>query len=394
MSPQLNFLYREDLWFQIGELIEDLIILVRDCFFITNTKKFNIWSLFGKNLYLFLGKFSETQRELLPQISYIVLAIGVIRFQSLYEEEKLIFIENEIDVNKNIFKSNLALILLFQEIIMIYRTLSTNDLILATRMSKVLFKKIITSEKIKKFFLIIFKKNLTLRKDIYIEKKNFKEKAGKENHQINLFPKIFISKYNSNYDFNSLKYIDVFSSKFSKTKIRTPFLTLNQIFIFHHGKSRFFDLEKRQWYGNYIYKISVGEKIETIFLLNLKEKEYGSKEKSGKISSFYKRFFLNFFNFSYRKKIRWSKLSKKINGKSSFFEKLTNSIFISFQNKFILNQERQILSIFSTKAQEIFFNNKNPKNCSFYVQEILNKLSFLKRKILIEKQETTNQDLF
>ena len=120
MTIKLNFLFREDLWFQIGELIEDLVILVRDCFFVKNTKNYNIWSLFGKNLCSFLYKFSDTQRELLPQMSSIVLTIGVVRFQSLYEEEKLILIENEIHVNKKTFRSNMTLILLFQEIICRY----------------------------------------------------------------------------------------------------------------------------------------------------------------------------------------------------------------------------------------------------------------------------------
>ena len=179
MTIKLNFLFREDLWFQIGELIEDLVILVRDCFFVKNIKNYNIWSLFGKNLCSFLYKFSDTQRELLPQMSSIVLTIGVVRFQSLYEEEKLILIENEIHVNKKTFRSNMTLILLFQEIISIYKTLSIKDFILAIRMYKVLFKKISMSEKIKKFILIIFQKTLTLEYDNNTKKKKFKRKSRK-----------------------------------------------------------------------------------------------------------------------------------------------------------------------------------------------------------------------
>jgi len=394
MTIKLNFLFREDLWFQIGELIEDLVILVRDCFFVKNIKNYNIWSLFGKNLCSFLYKFSDTQRELLPQMSSIVLTIGVVRFQSLYEEEKLILIENEIHVNKKTFRSNMTLILLFQEIISIYKTLSIKDFILAIRMYKVLFKKISMSEKIKKFILIIFQKTLTLEYDNNTKKKNLKEKVGKVSCPTSLFSKIFISKYNFNCDFNLLKYMGLYISKFSYKKIKTTIPNLKQIFLFKNGKPSFFDLEKKQWYDNYIYKISTREKIESIFLLDLKHNSYGSKEKSGKTLSFYKRFFFNFLNFSYRKNLRWSKLSKKIGGKNSFFEKLTNSFFIPFHNKLTLNQERQLISIFPIKTQEIFLKNKNPKNYSFYVQEILNKLSFVKRNILIEKEETKNPNLF
>ena len=394
MTIKLNFLFREDLWFQIGELIEDLVILVRDCFFVNNTKNYSIWSLFGKNLCSFLYKFSDTQRELLPQMSSIVLTIGVIRFQSLYEEEKLIFIENEIHVNKKTFRRNMALIFLVQEIISIYKTLSINDFNLTIRMYKVLLKKIFMSEKIKKVILIIFQKNLTLEYDNKKKKKNLKEKVGKASYQTSLFSKVFISKYNFNYDFNLLKYTGLYISKFSYKKIKTTIPNLKQIFLFNYGKLSFFDLEKKQWYDNYIYKISTREKMESIFLLDLKDSSYGTKEKSGKTLSFYKRFFFNFLNFSYRKNLRWSKLSKKIGGKNSFFEKLTNSFFISFHNKLTLNQERQLISIFPIKTKEIFLKNKNPKNYSFYVQEILNKLSFLKSKILIKKQKTKNSNLF
>ena len=116
MSLGLSLVYKEDLWFQIGELIEDLVILVKDCFFIHNTQKDNIWNLFGKNLFFFHGKFTNSEKELLPQSSFLVLTIGVLRFHALYNEEKLVFIENEIHKNKSIFKNNKVILLLFQEI--------------------------------------------------------------------------------------------------------------------------------------------------------------------------------------------------------------------------------------------------------------------------------------
>ena len=46
MSLGLSTIYKEDLWFQMGELIEDLVILVKDCFFIHTTQNDNIWTKF------------------------------------------------------------------------------------------------------------------------------------------------------------------------------------------------------------------------------------------------------------------------------------------------------------------------------------------------------------
>ena len=381
MSLGLSLVYKEDLWFQIGELIEDLVILVKDCFFIHNTQKDNIWNLFGKNLFFFHGKFTNSEKELLPQSSFLVLTIGVLRFHALYNEEKLVFIENEIHKNKSIFKNNKVIILLFQEIIIIYSTLSIKDRILHTRLYKVLWTKIITSDKIKKFILIIAEKNLNLGKNIFTEKKKKKKNVNK----INLFERFFVSKYDSKYGVHFLKYFDVPTRQFFFKKIKTLCQLLKQSLVFHDEKTDFLDLEKRELYDNYIFKISTYGKLNSIRTNTFEDHEHIFKQKSVEFYLFYQKFFFKFFTFSYKQNLRWSKVSKKINGKNFFFQKLADSILSQFSSKLVLNQERQLISIFQKKGLDNFLKKKTPERYIFSVQEILNKLFIMKQKLLGRK---------
>jgi hypothetical protein len=75
-------------------------------------------------------------------------------------------------------------------------------------------------------------------------------------------------------------------------------------------------------------------------------------------------------------------VSKKINGKNFFFEKLSVSILTQFSGKLVLNQERQLISIFQKKCLENFLTKKTPERYIFIVQEILNKLFIMKQKLL------------
>lgn len=204
-----------------------------------------IWQKF----IFFHGKFTNPEKELLPQSSFLVLTIGVVRFHALYNEEKLVFIENEIHKNKSIFKDNKAIVLLFQEIIVIYPTLSIKDRILNARLHKVLSTKIITSDKIKKFILIIAEKNLNFRENIFTEKRRRRRKVNK----INLFERFFVSKYDNKYGVHFLKYFDVSTHQFFLKKIKTLCQRLKQNLIFHDEKPDFLDLEKREWYDSYIF---------------------------------------------------------------------------------------------------------------------------------------------
>lgn len=100
---------------------------------------------------------------------------------------------------------------------------------------------------------------------------------------------------------------------------------------------------------------------------------------------FIKNFFFKFFTFSYKQNLRWSKMSKKINGKNLFFEKLADSNLTQFSSKLVLNQERQLISIFQKKGLDNFLKKKTPERYIFSVQEILNKLSIMKQKFLGRK---------
>lgn len=385
MSLRLSFVYKEDLWFQIGELIEDLVILVKDCFFIHNTQKDNIWNLFGKNLFFFHGKFTDIEKELLPKTQFLVLTISVVRFHTLYNEEKLVFIENEIYKNKSIFKNNNAIIMLFQEIVVIYSTLSIKDRIFHTRLHKVLWTKIITSDKIKKFILIIAEKNLNLVENIFTRKKNFQEKKRKKFNKINLFERFFLSKYDSKYGMHFLKYFDVPTRQFFFKIIKTLCQLPRPCLVFHNEKPDFFDLEKQEWYDDYIFKVSTYGKLGSTRLNTFKDREHIFKQKSVKIHLFYQKFFFNFSNFSYKQNLRCSKVSKKINGKIFFFEKLANNVVTQSSSQLILNQERQLISIFQKKDLDYFLVKKTPERYIFSIQKILNKLSIMKQKLFGKK---------
>lgn len=333
-------------------------------------------------IYFFSMVNSPTpEKELLPQSSFLVLTIGVVRFHALYNEEKLVFIENEIHKNKSIFKDNKAIVLLFQEIIVIYPTLSIKDRILNARLHKVLSTKIITSDKIKKFILIIAEKNLNFRENIFTEKRRRRRKVNK----INLFERFFVSKYDNKYGVHFLKYFDVSTHQFFLKKIKTLCQRLKQNLIFHDEKPDFLDLEKREWYDSYIFKISTYGKPDSIHPTTFEDHEHIFKQKNVKPHLFYQKFFFKFFTFSYKQNLRWSKMSKKINGKNLFFEKLADSNLTQFSSKLVLNQERQLISIFQKKGLDNFLKKKTPERYIFSVQEILNKLSIMKQKFLGRK---------
>ena len=78
-------------------------------------------------------------------------------------------------------------------------------------------------------------------------------------------------------------------------------------------------------------------------------------------------------------------MSKKINGKNFFFQKLADSILSQFSSKLVLNQERQLISIFQKKGLDNFLKKKTPERYIFSVQEILNKLFIMKQKLLGRK---------
>jgi hypothetical protein len=168
-------------------------------------------------------------------------------------------------------------------------------------------------------------------------------------------------------------------------KIKTLGPLLKQNWVFHDEKPNFLDLEKREWYNSYIFKISTYEKPDSIRPNTFNNHEHMFKQKSVKFHLFYQKFFFNFFTFSYHQNLRWSKVSKKINGKNLFFEKLADSILTQSSSKLVLNQERQLILIFQKKGLDNFLKKKTPERYIFSVQEILNKLFIMKQKLLGRK---------
>lgn len=113
-------------------------------------------------------------------------------------------------------------------------------------------------------------------------------------------------------------------------------------------------MEKREWYDSYIFKISTYGKPDSIHPTTFEDHEHIFKQKNVKPHLFYQKFFFKFFTFSYKQNLRWSKMSKKINGKNLFFEKLADSNLTQFSSKLVLNQERQLISIFQKKGLDNF----------------------------------------
>ena len=175
MATKLCLVYCENLWFQVGELIQDLIILIKNCFFIDVKELNNIWNLFGKDLYLFFKKFTRAELDLLPKISPLILLMGVLRFQPLYNEDKLGILECEIQNNSNIFGNNMAIILFFRELFSIYKTVFSENLTLNLRLQRLLSKKIQSKSSITSFLTFVFLKNTNL---IDIQRAEKKKKKG------------------------------------------------------------------------------------------------------------------------------------------------------------------------------------------------------------------------
>ena len=110
MKTNLSFLYYEELWYQVGDLIQELIMLVKNCFYI-EIKKNNLWNLYRKDLFAFTNKFTNFDKEVLPKISFTVLIIGATRFIASFNEDKIVFLEEEIYKNRSNIYNNFPTIL-------------------------------------------------------------------------------------------------------------------------------------------------------------------------------------------------------------------------------------------------------------------------------------------
>lgn len=138
------------------------------------------------------------------------------------------------------------------------------------------------------------------------------------------------------------------------------------------------DLEKIDWVFNYALKtlnFSIfwgGKTLKNIYDLG---------QKNNYERRFYKEFIENLTKYSYRTNLRWSFLSKHLNGSKNFVEKLAFYFLVDSPGQMFLNQERQIISLVRYSAVNNLFRTNNLRDRSFEIQNTLNKLFLMKMKL-------------
>lgn len=375
MNSNLGHFYYDELWFQIGELIQELIILAKNCFFIENNGKKTIWTLFGRDLFEFFKKFTDLEKEILPKTSSAIFTIGATRFQKSYNEDKLLLIEEELYKNVNPLGNNLAIILFLQELKHIYSTLYDENSTQIFILNRILLKKIIFSNRIKKLLTIFSQIFFTCGRINGLREKIKLRNTLKESNFNRAYIKKVFSPYRKIFPFlNKMKYL--FSSKINKWQK----INLRAIVISHNCQPKVLQLDKEDWFFNYSYKTLKYKTINQKFLQNQALPKNISGKKNYDLSCFYQHFFSKICVLSNKINFRLSKLSKKLNGNKIFIEKLLQYNLYKIPTRFLLSQERQIISInrasyfIKPSKYEVF------ENFSFDIQKTLNKLWDIKKK--------------
>jgi hypothetical protein len=370
MKTNLSFLYYEELWYQVGDLIQELIMLVKNCFYI-EIKKNNLWNLYGKDLFAFTNKFTNFDKEVLPKISFTVLIIGATRFIASFNEDKIVFLEEEIYKNRSNIYNNFPTILFLKELNYLYSNLFHEKVPLNFFMPRILLKKFIISGRTKKFLKILydwssyslFQKNFTLAE----KKKNLlKNRYIKKN---------FVSRYNIHLQNKKLYYFEKNINLNSLKKNSNTKLDFKLFLIFHNLTPNFFRTEKEDFYFVYSFVNSNKKKVAYNFFnssfKNLLER-----------NEIYCNQFSILCFFSYKDKLRLSRLSKKLQGNKNFIDKFFRHSFSKFSIRLLLSQKRQIISIMENPFYGFFENPERIKKYPFEIQKILNKISILKKKII------------
>jgi len=382
MLSNLCSLHVNDLWFQIGELLQELIIIVKGCFFIDDNNGNTVWEIFGGDLLVFFNKFTKSEKELLPLTISMTFPILITRFQPSFNEDKLVFLENEILKNKRTSRNNSVMVLLFQEILPIYFLLYNNNFILNVIFQRLFLNKIKISGKIKRF-IVSLSRNYSLNWRYFLINQNTKlknsKKIAKNKGKLEKnFASIYKIKNRPNNCFYSGKHSILnflIWRKFIKNKFRI-FLTP------HFLLPKFLKINKEDWFFEYSYRNIKYKPLKNRFFQNSATHRTILIKKFYFIRFFYYKFFTNFYKFSHKVKVRWSKLGKKLNGDKFFIEKLTKSILTSHSDKIILNQERQLALIIRNYSFNYLERFRNSGNFSFDIQKTLNKISIVKTKIL------------
>jgi|AntRauMFilla1563_2_1112583.scaffolds.fasta_scaffold00488_13 hypothetical protein len=382
MISKTSYLYFNELWFQISELIQELIIVVKSCFFIDDDEFHTIWDIYGKNLINFFNHFTSNEREILPKTLSLIFPILINRFQYSFNEDKLLFLENEILKSMNTLKNNLIRVLFFREILPVYFFLNNKNLVLNCQFHKVLFKNLFLSETLKKFICSISQNYLNILKDSKISQNNNSTNIKKISKNRVSLNKIFISRHKIIYNHDGLyisKQLKVLNFLIGSKVTKNKFLTFPKI---HYFSPKFFKKDKEYWFFEYVYRNLKYDQLKYRFFLNsIIQKNLPSK-KLHPLNFFYCKFFQNFTKFSQNLKIRWSKISKNLNGDKFFIEKLLRYILVNLDIIFTLNQERQFVLTIKTYPPRNLIIYKNERQLSFEIQKVLNKISIIKTKIL------------
>jgi hypothetical protein len=380
MNTKLCLLFSEELWFQISELIQDLIILVKNCFFIDIKGKNNIWNVFGKNLLIFFKNFSNIEFEILPKLSSIILTIGIIRFHQSFNEDKIVLIEAELFKNINIFGSNLAIILFFQELRTLYNSLFYNQFTLIPFLYKVFSKKINFFKRKKRFLLFFLKNHLLKIKFSKIEAEDTQNDAILSYHERKIYKKIFF-QINTNRIKNNKVYFSRNSMHFNlfdENEIRK--INTKSFSDSNTQKSDFLELEKKDWFFNFSYRNIKFKKICSTFFLNSFNNSLIQGKICSEITIFYQKKIFAFYNYSYKINLRWSQISKKMNGNKIFIEDLFQYILLDLMKKIFLNQERQIILMVRGSYTNKSFGPDLSKNFDYDIKKTLHKILALNSK--------------
>ena len=384
METNLCILYNKELWFQIGELIQELIVLVKNCFLIDEKNHNNIWNLFGQDLFQFFEKFSDVEKEILPKTSYAILTIGTLRFQASYNENKLCFLEDELLKNINIFRNNLCIILFIKELSFLNAKIHNRHVFLRIFLRRIFLRKGIISLKINKFIIILNENDL----QNIVNKSNFNFIiGGKQDRFKKLEKKKISSKFFSSVNFLiPSSNLILFSEKFEyiydpKTSHKTMIKPKLDLIVQPHC-SDYLELEKREWFLEFFYKNIKFHEFHYSILRKLLKNILNLKNNLPKTNKVYQNFLLQCNEFAYKRILRWSRISKKFNGEKNFIEKILRIVIPSISNELFLLQERQLILLTRSFFLSDLLYNRDIKRIDLHVQRIICKISTLKKKFL------------
>jgi hypothetical protein len=147
-------------------------------------------------------------------------------------------------------------------------------------------------------------------------------------------------------------------------------------------KSDFLELEKKDWFFNFSYRNIKFKKICSTFFLNSFVNSLNPGKIRSEITIFYQKIFFAFFNCSYKINLRWSQISKKMNGNKIFIEDFFQYILLDLTKKIFLNQERQIILMVGASYTKKSFQLDLSKNFDYNIKKTLHKIWALNYKNL------------